>query len=136
MRARSLSCPPARRCVPSDPTFGRSGMTTIAQPGEPCRVLGGVDTHKNVHVAAVIDDMGRMLGSASFPTTRNGYRQLYVWLSGFGEVAAVGVEGCGSWGAGLARALTARGVQVVEVNRRNRQNRRRRGETGPVDAEA
>lgn len=111
-------------------------MTTIAQSGEPCRVLGGVDTHKDVHVAAVIDDVGRTLGVAEFAATGPGYRQLYVWLSGFGEVVAVGVEGCGSWGAGLARSLTARGVQVVEVNRPNRQNRRRRGKSDTVDAEA
>jgi hypothetical protein len=111
-------------------------MTTLAQSDAPCRVLGGVDTHKDVHVAAVIDDVGRILATASFPTTRPGYRQLFVWLRGFGEIVAVGVEGCGSWGAGLARALTARGVRGVEVNRPNRQNRRRRGKSDTVDAEA
>jgi len=111
-------------------------MTTLAQSGGPCRVLGGVDTHKDVHVAAVIDDVGRILATGSFPTTRHGYRQLFVWLRGFGEIVAVGVEGCGSWGAGLARDLTARGVRVVEVNRPNRQTRRRRGKSDTVDAEA
>jgi transposase len=111
-------------------------MTTIAQSGVKRRVLGGVDTHKDVHVGAVIDDVGRILGTASFSTTRHGYRELLVWLRGFGEVVAVGVEGCGSWGAGLARYLTACGVRVVEVNRPNRQNRRRRGKSNTVDAEA
>lgn len=111
-------------------------MTTIAQSGAPRRVLGGVDTHKDVHVAAVIDDVGRILATASFPTTRHGYRQLLVWLRGFGDVVAVGIEGCGSWGAGLARFLTERGVRVIEVNRPNRQNRRRRGKSDTVDAEA
>jgi len=111
-------------------------MTTLAQSDAPCRVLGGVDTHKDVHVAAVIDDVGRILATASFPTTRPGYRQLFVWLRGFGEIVAVGVEGYGSWGAGLARDLTARGVRVVEVNRPNRQTRRRRGKSDTVDAEA
>ena len=53
-----------------------------------------------------------------------------------GELIAVGVEGCGSWGAGLARHLTAAGVRVVEVNRPNRQNRRRRGKSDVIDAEA
>jgi len=111
-------------------------VTTIAQSGVERRVLGGVDTHKDVHVAAVIDDVGRILATASFPTTRHGYRRLLVWLGGFGEILAVGVEGCGSWGAGLARYLAARGVRVVEVNRPNRQNRRRRGKSDTVDAEA
>jgi hypothetical protein len=86
-------------------------MTTIAQSGVKRRVLGGVDTHKDVHVVAVIDDVGRILGTASFPASGPGYRQLFGWLRGFGDVAAIGVEGCGSWGAGLARSLTARGCE-------------------------
>jgi transposase len=96
-------------------------MTTIARSRVGRSVLGGVDTHKEVHVAAVIDDLGRIIAAAEFPATRSGYRRLLAWLSGFGELVAVGVEGCGSWGAGLARYLSARGVQVVEVNRPNRQ---------------
>ena len=110
-------------------------MTTIAHD-EPRRVTGGVDTHKDVHVAAVLDELGRQLGTESFPTTRHGYRRLLRWLRSHGEVVAVGVEGCGSWGAGLARFLAARGVRVVEVNRPNRQNRRLRGKSDTVDAEA
>jgi transposase len=99
-------------------------------------VTGGVDTHKDVHVAAAIDGVGRILGVESFPTTRHGYRRLLRWLQGHGELLAVGVEGCGSWGAGLARYLAAHGVKVVEVNRPNRQTRRLRGKDDPVDAEA
>src|SRR5439155_25169388 len=110
-------------------------MTTIAH-AEPRRVTGGVDTHKDVHVAAVLDELGRQLGTESFPTTRHGYRRLLRWLRSHGEVVAVGVEGCGSWGAGLARFLAARGVKVIEVNRPNRQTRRLRGKDDPVDAEA
>lgn len=100
------------------------------------RVIGGVDTHKHVHVAAVIDELGRLLAVESFPTTAHGYRRLTVWMQSHGELLAVGVEGCGSWGAGLARHLTARGVRVVEVNRPNRQKRRLRGKSDEVDAEA
>jgi transposase len=110
-------------------------MTTIAQD-DPRRVIGGVDTHKDVHVAAVLDEFGRMLAHESFATTRHGYRRLLGWLQSYGEVAAVGVEGCGSWGAGLARYLSARDVTVFEVNRPNRQNRRLRGKSDVVDAEA
>jgi transposase len=109
-------------------------MTTIAQTAGP--VTGGVDTHKDMHVAAVLDSVGRLLATESFPTTRRGYRRLLGWLQGFGDVAAVGVEGCGSWGAGLARFLAGHDVRVVEVNRPNRQNRRRRGKSDTVDAEA
>ena len=110
-------------------------MTTIAHHETPA-VTGGVDTHKDVHVAAVLDELGRLLATESFPTTRQGYRRLLGWLRSHGELAAVGVEGCGSWGAGLARFLAAREVTVVEVNRPNRQNRRRRGKSDTVDAEA
>jgi transposase len=111
-------------------------METIAQPNEGRPVIGGVDTHKEVHVAAVIDGTGRILGSASFPATRRGYRRLLSWMSSYGELQSVGVEGCGSWGAGLSRFLAARGVKVVDVNRPNRQRRRQRGKSDPVDAEA
>lgn len=101
----------------------------------PGSIVGGVDTHKDVHVAAAIDGRGRMLGSASFPTTTAGYRMLSEWLSSFGPLAAVGVEGTGCWGAGLARHLTAAGIEVLEVNRPNRQRRRRRGKSDTIDAE-
>lgn len=110
-------------------------MTTIAHD-EPRRVTGGVDTHKDIHVAAVLDALGRLIATAAFPTTRHGYRRLLRWLQSNGELDAVGIEGCGSWGAGLARYLAARGVHVVEVNRPNRQNRRLRGKSDTVDAEA
>jgi len=76
------------------------------------------------------------MATESFPTTRRGYRRLLGWLQDYGNVTAVGIEGCGSWGAGLARFLTAHHVRVVEVNRPNRQNRRRRGKSDTVDAEA
>jgi transposase len=99
------------------------------------RVLGGIDTHKDVHVGAVLDEHGRLLDTASFATTALGYRDCYRWLTGFGEVLAVGVEGTGSWGAGLSRFLRARDLNVVEVNRPNRQTRRRKGKTDTVDAE-
>jgi transposase len=76
-------------------------MATIVA-SEPRRVIGGVDTHKDLHVAAVIDAVGRSLASQRFPATRHGYRSLLSWLRSHGELEAVGVEGTGSWGAGLA----------------------------------
>jgi transposase len=99
------------------------------------RVIGGVDTHKDVHVAAVLDELGRLIATRSFATTTVGYRQLYRWLCDHGEVLAVGIEGTGSWGAGLSRFLRVRGLNVVEVNRPNRQTRRRKGKSDTVDAE-
>ena len=68
-------------------------------------VVGGVDTHKDFHVAAVVDVVGRILGVETFPATQHGYRRLLRWMQSHGSVIGVGVEGCGSWGAGLARHL-------------------------------
>jgi len=99
-------------------------------------VVGGVDTHKNTHVAAVIDATGRILDTASFVTTETGNRALVRWLRRHGDVLRVGVEGKGSWGAGLTRVLTNAHIEVVEVDRPNRQLRRRRGKSDPTDAEA
>jgi transposase len=99
-------------------------------------VFGGVDTHADVHVAAAIDRNGGVLGIKSFPTDAAGYRSLLFWLSGFGPVVRVGVEGTGSYGVGLARYLYNEGIEVVEVDRPDRQARRRLGKSDPVDAEA
>jgi transposase len=99
-------------------------------------VTGGVDTHADVHVAAVVDHLGGVLGIESFPTTALGYRQLLGWLAEHGQVVRVGVEGTGSYGAGLARSLTRAGIEVVEVDRPNRQARHRAGKSDPLDAVA
>ena len=97
-------------------------------------VTGGVDTHLDVNVAAVLDPIGGLLGVAEFPTTGAGHRQLAGFLTSFGNLTRVGVEGTGSYGAGLARFLRSSGVEVVEVDRPNRQTRRRTGKSDPVDA--
>ncbi len=99
-------------------------------------VYGGVDTHKEVHVAAAADQAGRVLATASFGADPAGYRRLAEWLGSFGPLVRVGVEGTGSYGVGLTRHLVGSGVEVVEVNRPNRQMRRRRGKSDTVDAEA
>ena len=97
-------------------------------------VTGGVDTHLDVHVAAAVDANGGLLGVESFATTLAGFRDLYGWLVGFGELARVGVEGTGAYGAGLARYFRSRGTIVIEVDRPNRQVRRRVGKSDTIDA--
>ena len=99
-------------------------------------VVGGVDTHADWHVAAVIDTNGGLLGVESFPADEAGFEDLFCWLVGFGPVMRVGVEGTGSWGVGLARFLTGAGVEVVEVDRPNRQIRHKVGKSDPTDAVA
>jgi transposase len=79
---------------------------------EPAVILG-VDTHLDFHVAVAVDDLGRRLGESSVPTTVKGYERLLCWAEGFGSVRCVGVEGTSSYGAGLARHLRARGIEVL-----------------------
>jgi transposase len=97
-------------------------------------ITGGVDTHADMHVAAALDPIGGLLGVQEFPATAGGYAGLLGWLGGFGTVALVGIEGTGSYGAGLARHVTAAGIRVVEVDRSDRQDRRRQGKSDPLDA--
>ena len=110
-------------------------VTRIAQL-EATRVTVGVDTHRDAHVAVALDQLGRRLGQLEIATTRAGYAQLLAWAESFGEVVVFAVEGCGCYGAGLARHLGAQHVRVVEVMRANRQTRRRTGKSDPIDAEA
>jgi transposase len=81
-------------------------------------ITGGVDTHRDVHAAAALDPLGRLLGSESFSTDSAGYKALLGWLETFGVVTKIGVEGTGSYGSGLARYLRRVGVEVIEVDRR------------------
>lgn len=100
-------------------------------------VVIGVDTHKDVHVAVLLNRRtGALLGSKTFRTNPDGYHQLLSWAREFGAVPTAGIEGTGSWGAALARFLRSQGVAVIEVNRPDRSDRRRRGKTDTVDAEA
>jgi len=105
-------------------------MTTMV---EDARVIaGGVDTHAGMHVAAALDSVGGLLGVQEFPATAAGYASLLSWLRSFGILAVAGVEGTGSYGAGLARHLAAAGVRVVDAGRPDRQGRARQGKSGPA----
>jgi transposase len=100
------------------------------------QIIGGVDTHAAVHCAAAIDTTGRLVGGGEFPATEAGYHRLHLWLGSHGEVIAVGVEGTGAYGAGLARHLQGQRVRVVEVPRLDRRLRPNHGKSDPIDAEA
>src|SRR3954470_8334352 len=98
-------------------------------------VIGGVDTHKDLHVAAVVDDHDRPLGSQSFAATRHGYKQMLAWMRSFGPVRRVGVEATGTYGAGLLRYLQKAGVEVLEVTTPDKGDRRKRGKNDDLDAQ-
>ena len=99
------------------------------------KVIVGVDTHTHVHVAVAIDTWGIRLGDRSCAADSDGYQQLITWAERHGRVAAFGIEGTGSYGAGLARAVRRAGHQVLEVNRGDRRTRRIAGKSDTVDAE-
>jgi transposase len=111
-------------------------MPSITPDTAAIEVAGGVDTHQDTHTAAVIDLVGRVLGTRQFPTTTAGYTALLAWMRGFGQLLRVGVEGTGAYGAGLARRLRDEQVEVIEVDRPNRKTRRFQGKSDPIDAVA
>jgi transposase len=98
-------------------------------------VIGGVDTHKHTHYAAVIDDNGRLLGHREFQANEGGYGALLAWMRSHGRIVAIGVESSGSFGATLTRYLADAGEDVVEVNKPNRQARHMDGKSDRLDAE-
>ena len=105
-------------------------MTTMVEDTR--AITGGVDTHADLHVAAALDSVGGLLGVQEFPATAAGYAELLGWLRSLGNLALAGVEGTGSYGAGLARHLAAAGIRVVEVDRADRQDRHRQGKSDPL----
>jgi len=113
-------------------------MAQHTRPKKPKKrpIIGGVDTHADTHHAAVTLTNGGRIADAEFPTTHTGYQQLVAWMSEFGRLRSVGIEGTGSYGAGLSRHLCGLGVPVVEVNRPDRRQRRLKGKSDPLDAYA
>jgi transposase len=103
---------------------------------QPTGVIAGIDTHHDLHHAAVITPSGHHLAQDAFPTTQAGYAALTAWLTGFGHLTAVGIEGTGSYGAGIAVHLASCGIPVIEVDRPDRRMRRRAGKTDTLDAYA
>lgn len=99
-------------------------------------VILGVDTHLDKHIGVVIDGVGKLLGHLSVSANSTGYRQVVKWARSFGDLQRAGVEGTGTYGAGLARYLAAQGILVLEINRPDRSMRRFRGKSDPTDAES
>ena len=102
----------------------------------PTQIVGGVDTHQDLHTAAVVSLEGAVLGTESFSTTRAGYRAMLRWFRAHGELLRVGVESTGSYGAGVTRHLALAGVPVPEVTGPDRSGRHARGKDDTLDAVA
>jgi transposase len=111
-------------------------MTHVSMTQGTAKVIVGVDTHADTHVAAALDSLGRVVGRLEIPTTPHGYGRLLSWSRDFDTDVAFGIEGAGAYGAGLARFLSAAGCHVAEINRPDRRGRRSHGKSDPLDAEA
>ena len=98
-------------------------------------IVGGVDTHKDLHVAAIVDQQDRVIGTRCFATTRQGYRQMLAWMRSFGELQRIGIESSGGSGAGLLRFMQQAKIPVLEVTTPDKQDRRRRGKNDDLDAQ-
>ena len=107
----------------------------IPTPPDARTVIVGVDTHTHVHVAVAIDSWGIRLRDHAFVVDSGGYQALITWAETHGRIDAFGIEGTGSYGAGLARAVRRAGHRVVEVNRGDRRTRRAAGKSDTLDAE-
>jgi transposase len=101
---------------------------------ETTNVIAGIDTHADTHHVAVINEYGKPIADREFLAVGSGYRKIVEFITSYGPVTAVGVEGTGSYGAEIARALRGEGLCVLEVNRPNRAARRLKGKSDPLDA--
>lgn len=110
-------------------------MSSMIHQAPERHITVGVDTHKDVHVAVALDGLGARIGELLLPTTPAGYAELERWAAELGPIEAFGIEGTGSYGAGLARYLDGLGHPIVEVNRPDRATRHRLGKSDPIDAE-
>lgn len=116
--------------------MGRTEVFTSIDSGGETMFYVGVDTHSQTHTVAVLDAVGRVLTTGTYPATSAGYDEVIAHLAGLGSVGQfqVGVEGTNSYGAGLSRALQAVGYRVFEVLRPTRRVRRMDGKSDPIDA--
>ncbi len=111
-------------------------MISISPEVDRRKVIIGVDTHKHVHVAVAIDGHGARLGDLSISADTGGYTQLEQWARALGRIDRFGIEGTGSYGAGVTSFLRRCGHRIVEVNRGDRRSRRNNGKSDTLDAEA
>lgn len=111
-------------------------MESIALAAPERKIVVGVDTHKHLHVAVALDELGARLGELTIGADSVGYAALAAWAQQLGRPWAFGIEGTGSYGAGVASSLRRRGYKIVEVNRGDRRGRRSNGKSDTLDAEA
>jgi hypothetical protein len=87
-----------------------NGMTSMTLIPPRHRVVIGVDTHKHIHVAVALDELGARLDAQRFPADAAGYQALLAWASGLGTRLVFAIEGTGSYGAGLTSVVRRRDI--------------------------
>jgi transposase len=98
------------------------------------RLVVGVDTHKDSHSAAVVDELGGVVASTDVVANQRGYVQLLEWARCQGPRRNWVVEGTGSYGAGLASFLARCGEVVYEGDRPQRRKHGASGKSDQLDA--
>src|ERR687895_1040303 len=100
----------------------------------------GVDSHKSSLAAAALDELGRVVGAREFPNEARGHDALLHWSKTQGRERIIGIEGAGSYGAGLSQHLLDADESVYEVpaflTYRERKRNPSKGKSDPSDAVA
>jgi hypothetical protein len=96
----------------------------------------GVDTHRDTHQVEIAYPTGAPIATTAISNDSTGYAELLAWIFDHtpGPRLAVSIEGTRSYGVGLARAVAAAGLLVIECEQPNRKARRGRGKSDPIDA--
>ena len=111
-------------------------MSSIAPTAPERKVVIGIDTHKHLHVAVALNALGARIGERTVAADSRGYEEIQDWARSLGRPWAIGIEGTGSYGAGIASYLRRAGHRIIEVNRGDRRGRRENGKSDTLDAEA
>lgn len=110
----SLYCPVRVICLEIQFCFLTGALSWLIKLPK-AAIVGGVDTHKDLHVAAVVDQNNKVLETRYFSTIRQGYRQMLAWMTSFGVLKRIGIECTGTYGSGLLRYCQNAGLAVPEV---------------------
>ena len=108
-------------------------MTMLAETVD---AVIGIDTHRDSHEVEIADPAGRPIAAMRIGNDSAGCARLLAVIAKTvpGPRVAVSIEGSRSYGIGLARALAAAGLLVIECERPARKRRRGMGKSDPIDA--